>query len=210
MILFLNLKSIERFFMLQKEIRTAINEAKMKDEGIFLNYQYDFSSVKEVLMQHPELIDSQDEEGNTLLHHLVDPKAVVNGLNLKEVLQYNPIPYVKNKEGLTPRLVLLSDEACFDKNYEQDVLSAYEQSYMSTQTAEIFKGIVLLMNKIEEGEKSDDQYVSYQENMTLSILNLFGAGNQKLAYMQEQNKAGNNRLSVIKRKILLEKTLSKF
>ena len=161
-------------------------------------------------MQHPELIDSQDEEGNTLLHHLVDPKAVVNGLNLKEVLQYNPNPYVKNKEGLTPRLVLLSDEACFDKNYEQDVLSAYEQSYMSTQTAEIFKGIVLLMNKIEEGEKSDDQYVSYQENMTLSILNLFGAGNQKLAYMQEQNKAGNNRLSVIKRKILLEKTLSKF
>ncbi len=196
--------------MLQKEIRTAINEAKMKDEGIFLNYQYDFSSVKEVLMQYPELIDSQDEEGNTLLHHLVDPKAVVNGLNLKEVLQYNPNPYVKNKEGLTPRLVLLSDEACFDKNYEQDILSAYEQSYMSTQTAEIFKGIVLLMGKIEEGEKSDDQYVSYQENMTLSILNLFGAGNQKLAYMQEQNKASNNRLSVIKRKILLEKTLSKF
>lgn len=196
--------------MLQKEIRTAINEAKMRDEGIFLNYQYDFSNVKEILMQHPELIDSQDEEGNTLLHHLVDPKAMVNGLNLKEVLQYNPNPYVKNKEGLTPRLVLLSDETCFDKNYEQDVLSAYEQSYMSTQTAEIFKGIVLLMSKIEEGEKSDEQYVSYQENMTLSILNLLGAGNKKLAYMQEQNKAGNNRLSVVKRKMLLENTLSKF
>lgn len=210
MILFLNFKMDERFFMLQKAIRTAINEAKMNDEGFFLNYQYDFSNVKRVIEAHPELIDSQDEEGNTLLHHLMDPKAVVHGLNLKEVLQYNPNPYVKNKEGLTPRLLLLSDETCLDKNYEQEVLSAYEQSYMSTQTAEIFKGIVLLIGKMEDKEKQDDQYISYQENMAVSILNLLGAGNQKLAYMQEQYKAENNRLSLMKRKKLLEKALSKF
>ena len=191
--------------MLQKAIRTAINEAKMQEEGFYLNYQYDFSIVKSILVEHPELVDSQDEDGNTLLHHLADPRVVVKGLGLKEVLQHNPNPYVKNKYGLTPRLVLLAEENCVDKNYEQELLSAYEQSYISTETGKIFQGLVLLMTQF-----GDDKYIPYQEDMAVSVMNLLGVGNQKLNYMREQHKAENKCLSAIRRKKLIENTLSNF
>lgn len=194
--------------MLQKAIRTAINESKKNDEGFFLNYQYDFSNVKEVLFSNPNLIDSQDEEGNTLLHHLVDPKAVVKGLSLKEVLQFNPNPYIKNSDGLTPRVMLLSDETNEDKKNTHDLLEAYEQSYISTETGKIFQGIILLMSKMNEQEESEFSSISQQENMAVSILNLLGEGNKKIAYLRAQNRVGNSFLSVVKRKNLMVKTLS--
>lgn len=194
--------------MLQKEIRMAINDSKKNDEGLFLNYQYDFSKVKEVLFENPTLIDSQDEEGNTLLHHLIDPKVVVKGLSLKEVLQFNPNPFIKNSEGFTPRVMLLSDESNVDKQNSKDVLEAYEQSYISSETGKIFQGIVLLMTKGKE-DQTASSFVSYQEDLTVSILNLLGEGNKKLAYFRAQTRVGTHHSSIIKRQNLLVKTLTK-
>ncbi len=194
--------------MLQKEIRTAINVGKMNDEGIFLHYRYDFSKVKEVLKSRPDLIDSQDEEGNTLLHHLVNPSVIIQGLSLKEILQYNPNPYIKNKDGLTPRLFLLADESFADKESVQNILAAHEQSYISTETGKIFQGIVLLMTKMNDPKTEGDTLLSYQENMTVSVLNLLGEGDKKLSYIREQNRVENHCFSVLKRKHLIENTLS--
>lgn len=193
--------------MLQKTIREAINESKMNDDGVYLDYQYDFSKVKDVLLANPDLIDSQDEDGNTLLHHFANPKVAVKGFSLRELLQYNPNPYVKNNDGLTPRLLLISDEICGDKEYIKDVLEAHEQSYISTETGKLFQGIVLMMTKMKSDETGDNLMVDHQENLAVSILNLLGEGNKKISYMRAQKNAKCRELSTMKRKSLIENTL---
>lgn len=62
------------------------------------NEEGDIELVKEYLCQHPEAIDTQDEQGRTLMH-----MAAANGYVdvLEVLLSFHPTPNIQNTEGNT-------------------------------------------------------------------------------------------------------------
>ena len=92
--------------------------------------EYDFSGVAKALQENPHLVDSQDENGNTVLHILAKHQGdSIKGLSFETLFKMGTNPFIQNKEGLTPRgLVSMRS---FPDAYGQ--LAAYESSYQAMQ-----------------------------------------------------------------------------
>ena len=131
--------------ILQQEIQNALAENSHS-----LIPTADFSKVAELLKTHPELVNSQDENGNTLLHLLILP-IKIEGLQLNDVLTYNPNPFIKNNNGFTPRMCAIQYKhhkvthfAHFrpaQAEYYTDMLSAYESTYQAKETAKTLSAL---------------------------------------------------------------------
>lgn len=131
--------------ILQQEIQKALAENSRSDIPTA-----DFSKVAELLKTHPELVNSQDGNGNTLLHLLILP-IKIEGLQLQDVLAYNPNPFIKNNNGFTPRMCAIQYKHHEVTNiahlhpaqteYYDDMLSAYESTYQAKETAKTLSAL---------------------------------------------------------------------
>ena len=116
--------STENFFknnVLQQEIKKAFSNYRYHPG--FDDCEYYLSGVKAQLQNHPELINSTDENGDTLLHKMAlytDENCLI-GLRMEEVLAYHPNPFLKNKKGLRA-----SDYLSRNSRY-REMLYKYEQ-----------------------------------------------------------------------------------
>ncbi len=92
--------------------------------------EYDFSDVTKALQENPHLIDSQEENGNTVLHILAKHQGdSIKGLSLNELFKMGANPFIQNKEGLTPRgLISLQS---FPNEYGK--LAAYESAFQAAK-----------------------------------------------------------------------------
>ena len=93
-------------------------------------WHIDFTKVADAIEKNPKLIDSQDMNGNTILHvlaKLLDKNCY--GLSFNDLFKMGANPFVTNKEGLTPR-GLVSMRSFPDVHGQ---LSAYESSYQAMQ-----------------------------------------------------------------------------
>lgn len=131
--------------ILQQEIQKALEENPHSDIPTA-----DFSKVAKLLKMHSELVNSQDGDGDTLLHLLILP-IQIKGLQLKDVLAYNPNPFIKNNDGFTPRMCAIQYKhheitkiAYFhpaQTKYYADMLSAYESTYQAKETAKTLSAL---------------------------------------------------------------------
>ncbi|MBQ8251153.1 MAG: hypothetical protein IJY92_04490 [Alphaproteobacteria bacterium] len=92
--------------------------------------EYDFSKVTKALQENPHLIDSQAENGDTVMHILAkNQDKVFKDISFNELFKLGANPFVQNNAGFTPRgLVSLRS---FPDAHGQ--LSAYESSYQAMQ-----------------------------------------------------------------------------
>ncbi len=92
--------------------------------------EYDFSKVTKALQENPHLVDSQAENGDTVMHILAkNQDKVFKDISFNELFKLGANPFVTNNAGFTPRgLVSLRS---FPDVHGQ--LSAYEASYQAMQ-----------------------------------------------------------------------------
>ena len=141
--------------ILHQEIQNAIDKAICDpDDNSVL---YDFSNVKKVLQENPELINTRDSRGNTLLNifaqlglrgFTLSREYTVEGLSLEDILAYTPDPFIKNNSGKLPLQHV--DKNLYDyaklSNYQtsklaqsKDLLSHFVSLYAANQSAEDIK-----------------------------------------------------------------------
>lgn len=114
--------------ILINEIKKALESPVYFDEPCIAgekNTYFSFKNVKNTLQKNPQLINSVDKNGNTLLHILIAHNKDIQGLTFNDIITYHPNPFIKNKEGLTPHMMLTSADVL---NVQ---LSAYESSYQA-------------------------------------------------------------------------------
>lgn len=121
--------------------------------------EYDFSGVAKALQENPHLVDSQDENGNTVLHILAKHQGdSIKGLSFETLFKMGANPFIQNKEGLTPRgLVSMRS---FPDAYGQ--LAAYESSYQAMQLG---KALVALKDILTHQTYQKDEVLNSVEPM---------------------------------------------
>ncbi len=108
--------------ILHQEIQKAIRNSRYNIA--FDDSEYDFSTIRSTLQSNPRLVNSTDNEGNTLLHILcrtISDNNLVHGLHIENVLVFKPNPLIKNKGGYLPIDYLKEKSKPFEtlKNYHK-------------------------------------------------------------------------------------------
>ncbi len=100
--------------------------------------EYDFSGVAKALQENPHLVDSQDENGNTVLHILAKHQGdSIKGLSFETLFKMGANPFIQNTGGLTPRgLIPLHS---FPNEYGK--LSAYESAFQASKIGLALKAL---------------------------------------------------------------------
>ncbi len=70
-------------------------------------------------------INAQDEYGNTRLHLIVKNKRFLTQAEIENILRQHPNPFIKNNNGMTPRLLA----ELLGYTSHASTLAAYESSY---------------------------------------------------------------------------------
>lgn len=92
--------------------------------------EYDFSKVLKALQENPHLIDSQAENGDTIMHVLAkNQDKTFRDISFNDLFKLGANPFVQNNDGFTPRgLISLRS---FPDAYGQ--ISAYESAFQAAK-----------------------------------------------------------------------------
>ncbi len=159
--------------ILHQEIQNAIDKAICDpDDNSVL---YDFSNVKKVLQENPDLINSTDSRRNTLLNifaqlglrgFTLSRDYAVENMTLMDILAYNPDPFIKNNTGKLPLDYV-------DKNlYSYAELSNYQTSFTAHSKDLLNHFVALYGAKKSEEDIKTRQSLSAQDIFHLEIQNV--------------------------------------
>lgn len=91
----------------------------------------DFTKVKELLDTKREFVDLQDENGDTIFHHIVThANEFSSGLDLETLMVYKPNPFIKNNSGFTAGMCLPAPESVGDL-WMAGMINSYENAYQA-------------------------------------------------------------------------------
>lgn len=101
----------------------------------------DLKPLEEILDNHPELIDSKDTKGATLLHNCaLSCHTPWRKRLLENLITRQANPFVEDNEGFTPKM----EAARCGNSTAYQLLSAYEDKVRTQELAKALKGLSVL------------------------------------------------------------------